>query len=166
MPVSSLIKTLYFWGIKVILESCWERLGLLLIKENLKAYSVRNKLKLLMNLTNPNHLRENSLKKTSCTYFIDKVKKNILKTLISKRTMMAFSLLIILVVSNSVENPSITGQRTMFLLLIPDIDLDQDPSFKDWTYLIFDQFQSIYKTIPMIEEEKVKHKNVLNQKIQ
>ena len=79
--------------------------------------------------------------------------------------MMVFSMVIILVVSNSVENPSITGQKTIFLLLIPDINLDQDLSFKDWTYLIFDQFQSIYKIIPMIEEEKVKNKNLLNQKI-
>lgn len=63
--------------------------------------------------------------------------------MISKRTMMVFIMVIILVVSNSVENPLITGQKTIFLLLIPDIDLDQDPSFKDWTYLIFDQFQSI-----------------------
>lgn len=57
--------------------------------------------------------------------------------------MMVFIMVIILVVSNLVENLSITGQKTILLLLIPDIDLDQDPSFKDWTYLIFDQFQSI-----------------------
>lgn len=60
MPVSSPIKTLYFWETKVISENCWERLDFLLIRENLRAYSVRNKLKLLMDLTSQNNLRENS----------------------------------------------------------------------------------------------------------
>lgn len=53
------IKTVYFWEIKVTSENYWERLDMLLIKDNPKVYNAKNKFKLSINSINQRYLRKN-----------------------------------------------------------------------------------------------------------